>query len=72
MSTFGVYLVIVGPAILSCIIGWGVVAIARRKMLGRCTFLKPMQLSFPRRRESSFAVARTVRNWIPAFAGMTD
>ena len=34
MSTFGVYLVIVGPAILSWIIGWGVVAIARRKGLG--------------------------------------
>jgi len=34
MSTFGVYLVIVGPAILSCIIGWGVVVIARRKGLG--------------------------------------
>ena len=34
MSTFGVYLVIVGPAILGCIIGCGVVAIARRKGLG--------------------------------------
>jgi len=34
MSTFGVYLVIVGPAILSCVVGWAVVAIARRKGLG--------------------------------------
>ena len=34
MSTFGVCLVIVGPAILSCIIGRGVVAITRRKGLG--------------------------------------
>jgi len=30
MSTFGVYLVIVGPAVLSCAIGWGALAVAGR------------------------------------------
>ena len=30
MSSFGVYLIIVGPAVLSCVIGWGALAIARR------------------------------------------
>ena len=34
MSCLGVCLVIVGPAVLSCVIGWGVLALARRKGWG--------------------------------------
>lgn len=34
MSTFGVYLIIVGPDIVSPILGWGVLVLCRRKGLG--------------------------------------
>ncbi len=34
MTGLGVYLIIVGPAVLSCGIGWGVLALAKRKGWG--------------------------------------
>lgn len=34
MTCLGVYFVIVGPAVLSCAVGWGVLALAKRKGWG--------------------------------------
>ena len=34
MTGLGVYLIIVGPSVLGCAVGWGVLAIARRKGWG--------------------------------------
>lgn len=34
MSTWGVYLVIVAPSLLGCVLGWGALAFARRRGWG--------------------------------------
>lgn len=34
MNGLGVYLAIVGPSLLGCVIGWGVLALGKRKGWG--------------------------------------